>query len=121
MSARNAGNLAFIKILVERGANVDRQSEAGPPLLWATSTGCLSAVKALLAAGADPNLRGHNNITAAIMAAATGVLMHRRAILLEDNAFEGWAPTFGVALMPWICKAVAALPSFTLPLGDFKK
>lgn len=62
----------MIEALLEAGANVDAPSEAGTPLLWACGSGHTKAVRALLAAGADPNARSADGVGAMLMAAAAG-------------------------------------------------
>jgi ankyrin repeat protein len=68
------GNVGAMKLLVDRGANVDEQS--GPlgitALMWAAQMGHADAVVFLLARGAKPNLREpFNGATALVQAAAS--------------------------------------------------
>ena len=48
------GNVPAIKYLISKGASVDGQRGARPPVVWAVQEDQLAAFTALLAAGADP-------------------------------------------------------------------
>lgn len=53
------GNTAAVKVLLDRGANVNTQQFRGQSaLMWAASGGHTEAVKLLLARGADVNQAG---------------------------------------------------------------
>jgi ankyrin repeat protein len=54
--AAGANDLASMRLLIEKGANVNAKGDAGiTPLMWAAGNGNLKAVELLLAKGADVN------------------------------------------------------------------
>jgi ankyrin repeat protein len=61
MAAARTGRVDAVQLLISHGSFVNAvdpfQEESA--LMWASAEGHLEAVKALLAAGADPNLKGH--------------------------------------------------------------
>jgi len=61
MAAARTGKVDAVKLLIDRGSFVNAvdpfQEETA--LMWASAEGHLEVVKALLAAGADPNLKAH--------------------------------------------------------------
>jgi len=61
MAAARTGNVEAIQLLLSRGGLINAvdpfQEESA--LMWASAEGHTDAVKALLSAGADPNLKGH--------------------------------------------------------------
>jgi len=64
--------MAIVEALLDAGANLEAPSETGTPLLWAAGSGSQEVVGQLLAAGADPNARAADGVTAMLMAAASG-------------------------------------------------
>lgn len=60
-------------MLLGHGVEVNAASESGAvPLMWAAGVGAAGCVRALLAAGADPNIRDASGASAVLMAAAAG-------------------------------------------------
>lgn len=43
-----AGDIELLRYLISKGVDVDSQSDAGPPLIWAAGHGQQDAVKVLL-------------------------------------------------------------------------
>jgi ankyrin repeat protein len=73
--AARTGKTASIHELVRAGANLngwDHGPNGWTPLLHAVHKGQLGSVRALIAAGADPNVRGENGLTPLMLAAAQG-------------------------------------------------
>lgn len=63
--AATGGQVALIQLLLEHHAYIDAESPNGTtPLMMAAQYGTLAAVKALLAAGADPALKNQLGLTA---------------------------------------------------------
>lgn len=76
------GHLEVVRLLLERGANLDWQDRAVgfTPLGWAANEGHESIVEALLEAGADPNVPTPEFLHTPLMAAAQrGSLPDRKA------------------------------------------
>ena len=67
-----AGSVAVVTALLEAGADLEAQSETGMPLHWAAGSSRLENLEALLAAGAEPNAKTAEGVTATLMAAAIG-------------------------------------------------
>lgn len=61
-----------VRVLLEKGVNVDVPSEAGSPLIWAAGNDRLDTVKLLLDYGANPNTTTEDDVTALLTAAAAG-------------------------------------------------
>src|SRR6516164_3623492 len=61
MAASRTGRVDAVKLLISGGSFVNGTDpfQAGTALMWASSERHLDVVKALLAAGADPNLKAH--------------------------------------------------------------
>ena len=61
MAASRTGKVEAIKLLLSRGSFVNAADpfQEETALMWASAEGHLDAVKTLLAAGADPNLKAH--------------------------------------------------------------
>jgi thiosulfate/3-mercaptopyruvate sulfurtransferase len=74
-------HLDMIELLVKLGIDIDNQNDNGATcLMYASSTGKEAVVKALLAAGANPNLKSLDDFTALDVAATPGCLrLLRRA------------------------------------------
>ncbi|MGB6065331.1 MAG: ankyrin repeat domain-containing protein [Desulfomonilaceae bacterium] len=86
MEAAVRGNLAVMRLLLERGADVNMADRDGwTALMGATIQGRLEPVKLLLDYGADVNAKNHNGETALVM--ATGMKHAEiRDALLEHGA-----------------------------------
>lgn len=105
--------LDTMAILVERGARVNANPYRGTPLLWATARSRYSAMRWLVAHGADPSLAhdfggaNHGNMATALHLAAQWNDAEAVRVLLElgadcalaDGTFHatplGWAKYFG--------------------------
>ena len=84
------GHLDVVKLLLARGASVDlHNSVGGTALMLAAENGNLSAVWALLRAGADPEARNEHNVTALQHAQAMG---HTATAQLLRRAMKAIAP-----------------------------
>jgi uncharacterized protein len=61
MAAARTGRVDAVQLLLSRGSFVNAQDpfQEETALMWASAEGHLAVVKALLAAGADPNLKAH--------------------------------------------------------------
>ncbi len=71
--AATGGHVALIELLLEHHAYIDAESPNGTtPLMMAAQYGTLAAVKALLAAGADPTLKNQLGLTAEDFAIRAG-------------------------------------------------
>lgn len=66
------GNRDMVKLLLDRGANIEAPTESGTPLHWAAGSGSQEVVETLLVAGADPNVKTPDGVTAILMASAAG-------------------------------------------------
>ncbi|XP_021904209.1 ankyrin-1 [Carica papaya] len=72
--AAGIGNIELLKELLSRDVEVDSQSDAGTPLIWAAGHGQQDAVKVLLEHHANPNAETEDNITPLLSAVAAGSL-----------------------------------------------
>lgn len=68
------GNIELLTYLLSKGAEVDSESDAGTPLIWAAGHGQQEAVKVLLEHHANPNAETEDNITPLLSAVAAGSL-----------------------------------------------
>ncbi|KAL0005528.1 hypothetical protein SO802_013089 [Lithocarpus litseifolius] len=68
------GEIELLKILLSKGVDVDSQSDAGTPLIWAAGHGQPDAVKVLLEHHANPNAETDDNITPLLSSVAAGSL-----------------------------------------------
>ncbi|KAK4596478.1 hypothetical protein RGQ29_014499 [Quercus rubra] len=68
------GEIKLLKILLSKGVDVDSQSDAGTPLIWAAGHGQPDAVKVLLEHHANPNAETDDNITPLLSSVAAGSL-----------------------------------------------
>lgn len=55
--AIRTGNLDYVKLLLDRGADMNHDSSFGPPLYYAVSLGHTSIVEELLKRGANPLIK----------------------------------------------------------------
>lgn len=68
------GEIKLLKILLSKVVDVDSQSDAGTPLIWAAGHGQPDAVKVLLEHNANPNAETDDNITPLLSTVAAGSL-----------------------------------------------
>ncbi|XP_039067278.1 ankyrin-1-like isoform X2 [Hibiscus syriacus] len=68
------GNIELLKHMLAMGVEVDSQSDAGTPLVWAAGHGQHDAVKVLLEHNANPNAETEDNVTPLLSAVAAGSL-----------------------------------------------
>ncbi|CAH9087000.1 unnamed protein product [Cuscuta europaea] len=68
------GNIELMKAFLSKGVNVDLQSHAGSPLIWAAGHDQEDSVKLLLEHNADPNAETDDDITPLLAAVAAGSL-----------------------------------------------
>ncbi|XP_022744478.1 ankyrin-1-like isoform X2 [Durio zibethinus] len=68
------GNIELLKYILATGVEVDLQSDAGTPLVWAAGHAQPDAVKVLLEHHANPNAETEDNITPLLSAVAAGSL-----------------------------------------------
>lgn len=64
-----------LSLLIARGATVDTVAMEGTPLMAAVRNGCVSAARALVAAGADPRKASWDGVTAIQLAAGKAEMM----------------------------------------------
>ncbi|XP_062585045.1 uncharacterized protein LOC134246700, partial [Saccostrea cucullata] len=83
-AACGAGHISIVKELMERGADINQQSEDDTPLSAASGGGHMSVVKELIEAGADINLQG--TFDTPLTAACEGGHMSVVKELLEAGA-----------------------------------
>uniref|UniRef100_A0A5B7BTU0 Putative ankyrin-1 n=1 Tax=Davidia involucrata TaxID=16924 RepID=A0A5B7BTU0_DAVIN len=67
-------DIELLEFLLSKGVDVDSQSDAGTPLIWAAGHGQQDAVKVLLDHHADPNAETDDNITPLLSSVAAGSL-----------------------------------------------
>lgn len=70
--AAGIGEIDLLKLLLSRGVNVDSESDAGTPLVWAAGHVQNDAVKVLLEHHANPNAETDDGITPLLSAVAAG-------------------------------------------------
>lgn len=68
------GETELLRILLSKVVDVDSQSDAGTPLIWAAGHGQEEAVKVLLEHNANPNAETEDNITPLLSSVAAGSL-----------------------------------------------
>jgi ankyrin repeat protein len=78
-AARSKGAESIVRALAAAGAAVDLADDAGrTPLMHAADAGRAGAARALLDAGADPNLRDPGGVSALTLAVAAGGWQHQK-------------------------------------------
>ncbi|XP_021621660.1 ankyrin-1 isoform X1 [Manihot esculenta] len=68
------GNIELLRYLLSKGVEVDSESDAGTPLIWAAGHAQPDALKVLLEHHANPNSETEDNITPLLSAVAAGSL-----------------------------------------------
>ncbi|KAA8544896.1 hypothetical protein F0562_019709 [Nyssa sinensis] len=68
------GDIELLEFLLSKGVDVNSQSDAGTPLIWAAGHGQQDAVKVLLEHHADPNTETDDDITPLLSSVAAGSL-----------------------------------------------
>ncbi|PSS35792.1 Ankyrin-1 like [Actinidia chinensis var. chinensis] len=68
------GEIELLRFLLSKSVDVDSQSDAGTPLIWAAGHGQQDAVKVLLEHHADPNVETDDGITPLLSSVAAGSL-----------------------------------------------
>ncbi|XP_059440605.1 uncharacterized protein LOC132173056 [Corylus avellana] len=68
------GEIELLRILLSKGVDVDSQSDAGTPLMWAAGLGQEDAVKVLLEHHASHNAETDDNVTPLVSAVAADSL-----------------------------------------------
>ncbi|GMI65206.1 tetratricopeptide repeat 10 [Hibiscus trionum] len=68
------GNIELLKHILAKSVEVDSQSDAGTPLVWAAGHGQHDAVKVLLEHNANPNAETEDDVTPLLSAVAAGSL-----------------------------------------------
>ncbi|KAG2696653.1 hypothetical protein I3843_07G067000 [Carya illinoinensis] len=68
------GEIELMRILLSKGVDVNSQSDAGTPLIWAAGHGQKDAVKVLLEHHANPNIETDDDITPLLSSVAAGSL-----------------------------------------------
>jgi ankyrin repeat protein len=91
IQAASSGDLVRVKMLLERGTEVDARDEHGStPLMWAARGGHVQVVRVLLRRGADINARdGCNDATPLIWAACAGRTDVVKLLLDSNSAYAG--------------------------------
>ncbi|WP_291992077.1 ankyrin repeat domain-containing protein [Candidatus Accumulibacter sp. ACC003] len=99
--AAYSGNLAFVKRLVEAGADVNLYGWS--PLIYATFNGHKTTVEYLLSKGANVNAKTENGSTALLFAARFG---HQEIVtlLLKNQADPNIANESGATAVDWALK-----------------
>ncbi|XP_065022529.1 uncharacterized protein LOC135586839 isoform X2 [Musa acuminata AAA Group] len=82
--AAGTGNIELLNLLFSKGVNVESQSDAGTPLIWAAGHGQEESVQFLLEHHANANAETDDNITPLLSAVAAGSLPCLE-LLLQDG------------------------------------
>ncbi|PON46106.1 N-terminal acetyltransferase A, auxiliary subunit [Parasponia andersonii] len=72
--AAGIGDIELLRHLISKGVDVNSQSDAGTPLIWAAGHGQEEALKVLLERHANPNAETDDDITPLLSAVAAGSL-----------------------------------------------
>ncbi|KAF7138379.1 hypothetical protein RHSIM_Rhsim07G0074300 [Rhododendron simsii] len=72
--AAGIGDIELMRFLLSKGVDIDSQSDAGTPLIWAAGHAQQDAVKVLLEHHADPNAETEDGITPLLSSVAAGSL-----------------------------------------------
>ncbi|XP_010278142.1 PREDICTED: uncharacterized protein LOC104612428 [Nelumbo nucifera] len=72
--AAGTGNIELLRLLLSKGVDINSQSDAGTPLIWAAGHGQQDSVKVLLEHHADPNAETDDGITPLLSSVAAGSL-----------------------------------------------
>ncbi|KAI8546076.1 hypothetical protein RHMOL_Rhmol07G0088100 [Rhododendron molle] len=72
--AAGTGDIELMRFLLSKGVDIDSQSDAGTPLIWAAGHAQQDALKVLLEHHADPNAETEDGITPLLSSVAAGSL-----------------------------------------------
>ncbi|CAN6327084.1 unnamed protein product [Urochloa humidicola] len=98
--AAGIGNTDLMNLLISKGVDIESESDAGTPLVWAAGHGQLDAVKLLLQHNAKPNTENADGITALLSATAAGSLPCVEVLIeagANPNIKAGGATPFHIA------------------------
>jgi ankyrin repeat protein len=88
MLASRAGDVSVVRALIERGANVNQQTELGTALSDAAIAGFDDIVAELLAHGADPNIGSDARLRPLWRAVASGASAQQCVTLLLEHGAQ---------------------------------
>ncbi|KAM1095767.1 hypothetical protein EV2_010909 [Malus domestica] len=71
--AAGLGDIELLRYLISKGADVNSQSDAGSPLIWAAGHGQQDATKILFEHHANPNAENDDSITPLLSSVAVGI------------------------------------------------
>ncbi|KAK1295638.1 putative serine/threonine-protein kinase [Acorus calamus] len=98
--AAGIGNLELLNLLLSKEIDVDLQSDAGTPLIWAAGHGQRDAVEVLLEHHANPNSETEDDITPLLSSVAAGSLPCLELLIqagAKPNVHAGGATPLHVA------------------------
>ncbi|KAF2287703.1 hypothetical protein GH714_002380 [Hevea brasiliensis] len=94
------GNIELLRYLLSKGVEVDSESDAGTPLIWAAGHAQPDALKILLEHHANPNSETEDNITPLLSAVAAGSLACLESLVqagADVNVIAGGATPLHIA------------------------
>jgi ankyrin repeat protein len=97
-AAAVAGHLGVVRLLLEKGANINATAAGGRTALhWAVDRGCEHVVALLLSKGAQANIRGEHGTTPLMWAAYMGhlgvvrmLVQHMGGLGIDERSYRGW-------------------------------
>lgn len=98
--AAGIGNVDLMKLFLDKGVDVESESDAGTPLVWAAGHGQEDAVKLLLQHNAKPNTETADGITSLLSAVAAGSLPCLEVLIqagANPNVIAGGATPLHIA------------------------
>ena len=100
IQAAHRGMEDVVDLLIKQGATIDLQDDVnGTALMIASQTGHLECVRALLAAGADPNVKRSRDMCHALHLAAGGGHGDICQLLIDKGCDVGWASKVGMTAL----------------------